>query len=912
MNTYFESPKFINKIQAVVLTASLVLFSFVPAFGFPKVAEANHGVGLSPEIAITQIEDSEGSVFNAPFSPGQFSCNTNPLIGAITISGDGQGTTPPGNIEQYGLKVDWGDGVSEVVSSVLTPPTGGPHLDFTFTFDGSHLYSSDGLRTITVRLFHQTGEGNEDFDGSPFTIETCVIVEPPTTGGLVVNKVIATGSATTDNFSFTIDEGSPITFESDGSNEFALTQGDYNIAEVADAHYTADLSSCGSSGSVTIIAGVTTTCTITNTFFNNAPLVQDLSILTDEDTASSTVLVGSDSDLDSILYALLSSPNPLSGLLSGFVSGTGAITFTPTLNFNGADSFTYQASDAYAISNTGTVSITVNPINDAPVANDDSDSTNEDIPVTTGSVLTNDTDIDGDTLSVSAADVTSANGGTVVDNTNGTFTYTPALNYSGSDTFNYTVSDGSLTDVGTVTITVSSTNDAPVAVANNYSTNEDVALNEPTAGVLTNDSDTDSDPLTAVLVANVSFGSLTLNADGSFDYTPNTDYNGPDSFTYKANDGNADSNTVTVSITVDPQNDAPVAVSQNISTSQNIPLPGVLGANDIDGDSLTYATSTSPTNGAITLFNFTSGAFTYTPNIGFSGNDSFDFMANDGFLDSNTATISITVNSTPEDVCPDDEGIQTSTDQCTSPEPEPEPEPQVSSGGGGGGGGGGNALCSNGRDDDGDGLVDSADPVCHSDGNADNPNSYIPYGNTESGGQVLGAFSGGEVLGDSCGLYLDEFIRSGLDNDAGQVVKLQTFLNKWMNAGLPITGFYGPQTQTALKAFQEKYASEVLAPWGLTGPTGIAYITTLRWINTLECPELSLAIPPLVNWSDNPALPRPPVVIVPTLNVPEQDDETGTEVESQATAETGQSAAAVQSEGSTGGFWGFLKNIFSR
>ena len=122
-----------------------------------------------------------------------------------------------------------------------------------------------------------------------------------------------------------------------------------------------------------------------------------------------------------------------------------------------------------------------------------------------------------------------------------------------------------------------------------------------------------------------------------------------------------------------------------------------------------------------------------------------------------------------------------------------------------------------------------------------------------SSGQVLGAST---VLGASCGLYMDKFVRSGRTNDVEQVKKLQTFLNKWMNSDLPVTGFYGPLTLKVLNAFQEKYASEILTPWGLSGPTGIAYLTTLRWINMLECPDLALQIPALIEWSRNPNAPR--------------------------------------------------------
>src|SRR5205823_6131933 len=140
----------------------------------------------------------------------------------------------------------------------------------------------------------------------------------------------------------------------------------------------------------------------------------------------------------------------------------------------------------------------------------------------------------------------------------------------------------------TVTITVSAVNDAPVAVNDAYSTNEDTTLSVDAAhGVLANDTDVDTahSALTAALVTNVGHGSLTLNGDGSFTYTPTLNYNGPDSFTYKASDGRADSNVATVTIAVNAVNDAPVANPDSYSTNEDTTLtvatPGVLG-NDSD------------------------------------------------------------------------------------------------------------------------------------------------------------------------------------------------------------------------------------------------------------------------------------------------------------------------------------------
>ena len=203
--------------------------------------------------------------------------------------------------------------------------------------------------------------------------------------------------------------------------------------------------------------------------------------------------------------------------------------------------------------------MTVNPVNDAPVATNDSYSVNEDtaLNVAAPGVLGNDSDIDGNPLSASL--VSGPSHGSLVLNANGSFTYTPAANYFGPDSFTYRANDGSVnSNTATVSITVVVVNDPPTAANDSYNVNEDTALNIAAPGVLGNDGDVDGDALTAVLVSGPLHGALVLNANGSFGYSPAANYFGPDGFTYRASDGSASSNLATVSITVNPVNDAPV------------------------------------------------------------------------------------------------------------------------------------------------------------------------------------------------------------------------------------------------------------------------------------------------------------------------------------------------------------------
>ncbi|HEY0173886.1 MAG TPA: cadherin-like domain-containing protein [Pyrinomonadaceae bacterium] len=187
-----------------------------------------------------------------------------------------------------------------------------------------------------------------------------------------------------------------------------------------------------------------------------------------------------------------------------------------------------------------------------PVAVDDNENVFEDSGANPVNVLANDTDANGDTLTV--VSVTQGAHGSVAVTGGGTgVSYTPNPNYFGADSFTYTVSDGQGgTDTATVTVGVSNVNDAPVANNDNYSTNQDTTLTRPPAtGVLANDTDIDDASLTAVLVAGPSNASaFALNADGSFSYTPLPGFTGLDSFDYKADDGADDSNIATVTITV--------------------------------------------------------------------------------------------------------------------------------------------------------------------------------------------------------------------------------------------------------------------------------------------------------------------------------------------------------------------------
>ena len=260
-------------------------------------------------------------------------------------------------------------------------------------------------------------------------------------------------------------------------------------------------------------------------------------------------------------------------------------------------------------------------------------------------VLANDTtDPAGGTLTASL--VAGTANGTLALADDGTFTYTPDAYFNGTDTFTYLANDGSLdSNVATATITVTPVDSSPVAVDDAYDAEVGMTLTVPALGVLANDVDVDGALMTATAVGTPS--GLILNADGSFEYTPAGAAGTVESFQYEACYPSTMCSTATVTITVTAANVAPIADDDAYGTDENVALnvgaPGVLG-NDTDPnlDPLTAVQVTGPTNGSLT-FN-ANGSFTYTPVANYYGSDSFTYKANDGVLDSNVATVTITVN----------------------------------------------------------------------------------------------------------------------------------------------------------------------------------------------------------------------------------------------------------------------------
>ena len=434
----------------------------------------------------------------------------------------------------------------------------------------------------------------------------------------------------------------------------------------------------------------TATVNVTVSEVNDAPTAVDQAKMMAEDAAltfaASDLLVGSSPGPANETGQTLSvTAVGTTGHGTAVLNGDGTITYTPDADYNGPDGFTYTIADdgttggaADPLTATATVNVTVSEVNDAPTTVDQAKMTTEDAALTfaASDLLAgaspgpaNET---GQTLSVTA--VGAAGHGTAVLNGNGTITYTPDADYNGPDSFAYTITDDGttggaadpLTATATVNVNVTEVNDQPSAIDQAKTATEDAALSFAASDLLTGASagpaNESSQTLSVAAVGAASHGTVTLVA-GTITYTPDADYNGPDSFTYTiADDGTtggvADplTTTATVNVTVTEVNDAPTAADQAKSTAEDaalsFPASDLLagaspGPTDESSQTLAVTAVGAATHGTVTLV---AGTVTYTHDADYNGPDSFTYVITDdgttnGLADprSTTATVNVTV-----------------------------------------------------------------------------------------------------------------------------------------------------------------------------------------------------------------------------------------------------------------------------
>lgn len=395
----------------------------------------------------------------------------------------------------------------------------------------------------------------------------------------------------------------------------------------------------------------TATVFITVNPANDPPTVAADIAAVGEDSSVSIAVLGNDSDPEGDPLTLASVGVPSFG--TAIISGNNVV-YTPMPDYSGPDLFTYTVTDGKGGVGNGTVSVTVNPTNDPPIANPDVAGTFRDTPVVIA-VTANDTDADGDTLTVVA--VGTASNGTVAITGPGDVTYTPNAGYAGPDSFTYTIDDGSpSTSSAPVTISVSATNRNPIASNDVTST---PASTPVTLDVLANDTDPDGDPLTITTVGSPAQGSAILNPDDTITYSPTAGFAGVDAFVYNISDGLGGTALAVATIHVAAAPGALVALADTALVDEDAQVVVDVLANDLADLAIATDSITNPAHGVTTLL--PDGTVRYTPAADYFGPDSFTYLAKD--LAGNTASALVTLNVFPVNDAPiaEDDFARTTT-----------------------------------------------------------------------------------------------------------------------------------------------------------------------------------------------------------------------------------------------------------
>ncbi|QHG94123.1 tandem-95 repeat protein [Vibrio parahaemolyticus] len=365
-----------------------------------------------------------------------------------------------------------------------------------------------------------------------------------------------------------------------------------------------------------------------------------------EDTPTIINVLGNDTfEGDGKVVSLDTNNGPANGTVS--VNPDGSVTYTPNDNYQGTDSFTYIVTSG-GVSESTTVSVDVTPVNDAPVAKDDTAITDEDTPVTID-VLPNDNDIDDDKLSIQSASVPEAQG--KVEIVDGKLVFTPAENFNGDAEITYTVTDGELTDEAKVTVTVNPVNDAPtIKVDAVESITEDAVSTDTVVATLTvRDTDTPEDQLTVSLENNsngyfVLVGNEVKLTQAGVDAVNNDELNLKDlTISASVSDGVNPTANDSDSLIVNRVNDAPVA-KDDIATTQEdtaVTIDVLPNDSDVDGDKLSIQSASVPeAQGKVEIVD---GKLVFTPAENFHGDAEITYTLTDGAL-TDQATVNVTVN----------------------------------------------------------------------------------------------------------------------------------------------------------------------------------------------------------------------------------------------------------------------------
>ncbi|EPT9253180.1 tandem-95 repeat protein [Vibrio alginolyticus] len=381
---------------------------------------------------------------------------------------------------------------------------------------------------------------------------------------------------------------------------------------------------------------------------DDAPVSGNLAYSVDEDGSirlSQEQLLSQASDVEG--DALTASNLSVDGNATVTQNDDGSFTITPDADFNGDIDISFDISDG---TNTvqATADLTVNPINDLPVPQDQQFSVEEDgtLQFTDADLLTGATDIEGDNLTVEGVSYDGGDG-ILTDNGNGTYTFAPNENFNGDVNFSFDVSDGTDTVSANIDVSVTPVDDAPVSGNLAYSVDEDGSIRLSQEQLLSQASDVEGDALTASNLSVDGNATVTQNDDGSFTITPDADFNGDIDISFDISDG-TNSVQATADLTVNPINDLPVPQDQQFSVEEDGTLQFtdadlLAGATDIEGDDLSVTgISYEGTDGVLT--DNGDGTYSFAPNENFNGDVNFSFDVSDG---TDTVSANVDVSVTP-------------------------------------------------------------------------------------------------------------------------------------------------------------------------------------------------------------------------------------------------------------------------
>ncbi|MCC7375188.1 MAG: tandem-95 repeat protein [Verrucomicrobiales bacterium] len=491
--------------------------------------------------------------------------------------------------------------LSGIVTAVITPKP---------NFNGSDAFSFsvfDGHVTRTASVPFTVRPVNDAPIANPNTLSVAE--------GQTIDLTLAGSDIDNDSLSFVV-VANPSRGSLSGTPPNLVFSAPANFAGTVELQFTANdgkLTSAPATIAITIVAG------------NTEPIAAPQAIELAEDSSVEIHLNSSNVENASLAYAV--SAWPAHGVLSGTPPN---LTYTPSADFNGIDTFTFTVSKGALTSPPAAVSLTVTPVNDPPAAQNGSLTLDQN---TSSSLVLVGTDVEGDSLAMTI--VQSPTNGVLLG-TAPSFTYQPNTNFFGSDTVLFTVTDGQATStVAAVTITVNPIDLAPVALDSSVTLNEDIWTIVKLLG-----SSPQGLPLSYKITRFPPNGTISGTAP-LLTLRPKLNFAGNDYLLYRVSDGVRTSAVARVDITVLPINDRPVATPITLALEKNTSIDITLLGTDVEGSPLTYTIPTPPTNGTLTG---TPPDITYTPAPHFSGVDSFTYAVSDGGLESVPASVLLSVS----------------------------------------------------------------------------------------------------------------------------------------------------------------------------------------------------------------------------------------------------------------------------